>query len=60
LRRPGPSRAPDARREVLHDVEVDVGLEQGETDLAHRARNRFLVERPALSEVPESALKPVS
>ena len=33
--------------EVLDDVEVDVGLEQRETDLAHRLGDRLLVERPA-------------
>ena len=33
------------RDELLDDVEVDVGLEQREADLAHRARDRLLVER---------------
>ena len=43
--------------EVAHDGEVDVGLEQREADLAHRARDRLLVELPLLPQVAESALK---
>ena len=42
--------------EVLHHLEVDVGLEQGEPDLAHRARDRLLVQLPPLAEVAERAL----
>ena len=34
------ARARTARDELLDDLEVDVGLEQGETDLAHRTRDR--------------------
>ncbi len=30
--------------ELLDDLEVDVCLEQGEPNLAHRTRDRFLVE----------------
>ena len=44
------------RDEVLHHLEVDVGLEQGEPDLAHRARDRLLVQLPPLAEVAERAL----
>ena len=45
------------RDELLDDVEVDVGLEQREPDLAHRARDRLVVERPAALEVAERALQ---
>ena len=45
--------------EVLDDLEVDVGLEQRQPDLAHRARDRLLVERAALTQVAEDALEPV-
>ena len=45
--------------EVLDDLEVDVRLEQREADLAHRARDRFVVERAALPQVAEGALEPV-
>ena len=45
------------RDELLDDVEVDVGLEQREADLAHRARDRLLVERAAALEVAERVLK---
>ena len=48
-----------ARDEVLDHLEVDVGLEQREPDLAHRARDRLLVQLPALAEVAERALEPV-
>src|SRR5262245_16647559 len=50
---------PDLSNEVLDDLEVDVGLEQGEPDLAHRARNRLLVELSAPAEITEGALEPV-
>jgi hypothetical protein len=43
----------DAGDEVAHDLEVDVGLEQREPDLAHRTRDRFLVEPALLAEVAE-------
>ena len=48
-----------ARDEVLHDLEVDVGLEQREADLAHRARDRLLVEAALLAQVAERALQAV-
>ena len=48
-----------ARDEVLDDVEVDVGLQQGQADLPHRARNRLFVEPPALAQIAESALEPI-
>ena len=45
--------------EVLDDLEVDVGLEQREPDLAHRARDRLLVQASLLAQVAEGALEPV-
>jgi hypothetical protein len=45
--------------EVLRDLEVHVGLEQRETDLAHRLRDRFLVEPATPAEAAEGALDPV-
>jgi hypothetical protein len=45
--------------ELLDHLEVDVGLEQGETDLAHRSGDRLFVERSASTKVAESALEPV-
>ena len=47
----------DPRDEVAHHREVDVGLEQGEADLAHGARNRFLVESSLLAKIAEGALQ---
>ena len=47
----------DVRDELLDDVEVDVRLEQRQTDLAHGARDRLLVERSAAAEVAEGALE---
>ena len=47
----------DARDEIPHDLEVDVGLEQREPDLAHRARDRLLVEHAATAQVAERMLK---
>ena len=47
------------RDELLDDLEVDVGLEQGETDLAHRTGDRLFVELSAPAKVGESALEPV-
>src|SRR6266511_3685294 len=47
------------RDEILDDLEVDVGLEQREPDLAHRTRDRLLVELSAPPKVAERALKPV-
>ncbi len=43
--------------EALDDLEVDVRLEQREADLAHRARDRLLVERAAPAKVAEGALE---
>ena len=43
--------------EVADDGEVDVGLEQREADLAHRARDRLLVELALLAQVAEGALE---
>ena len=45
------------RDELLDDVEVDVGLEQREAHLAHRAGDRLLVEDAAPAEVAERALE---
>ncbi len=45
------------RDEGLDDVEVDVGLEEREPHLAHRARKRLLVDDPAPAEVAEGALE---
>ncbi len=39
--------------ERADDLEVDVGFEQGEADLAHRARDRLVVELAALAQVAE-------
>ena len=47
------------RDEALDDLEVDVRFEQREPDLAHGARDRFLVERPAAAKVAEGALQTV-
>ena len=45
--------------EVLHDLEVDVGLEQREADLTHRLGDHVVIEASALAQVAERALKPV-
>ena len=45
--------------EAADDLEVDVGLDQREADLAHRARDRLLVEPAALAQVAEDAAEPV-
>ena len=52
-----PSARSYPRHEVLDDVEVDVRLEQREPDLAHRARNRVLVELAAAAEVAQGGLE---
>ena len=44
--------------EVVDDLEVDVGLDQREPDLAHRARDRLLVEAPALAQAAERRPEP--
>ena len=60
LRHVGAERArAHALDEVLHDLEVDVRLEQREPDLAHRARDRVLVELAAAADVVQSGLEPV-
>ena len=43
--------------EVLDDLEVDVGLEQGETDLAHGPREVLLGEDATPPQVAESGLQ---
>ena len=43
--------------ERLDDAEVDVGLEQGEPDLAHRAIDVVLAQRSARAEVAERGLQ---
>ena len=48
-----------ARDEVLDDLEVDVGLEQGEADLAHRLVDGVLVEPLGAAEVAQGRLEPV-
>jgi flavin-binding protein dodecin len=50
----------DAIDELLDHLEVDVGLEQREADLAHRFRDRLLVQAPALPQVAERGLEPVA
>ena len=45
--------------ELLDDLEVDVGLEEREADLARRARDRLLVEARAAPEVADGVLEPV-
>ena len=47
----------DGGDEVAHDREVDVRLEQREADLAHRTRDRLLVELALLAQVAEGALQ---
>jgi hypothetical protein len=46
------------RDEVVDDLEVDVGLDQREPDLAHRAGDRLLVEAPALAQAAERRTEP--
>ncbi len=43
--------------EVAGDLEVDIRLEQSEPDLAHRLRDRLLVEAPAAAEPAERCLQ---
>jgi hypothetical protein len=43
--------------ELLHDVEIDVGLEEREPDLAHRTRDRLVVECAAPAQVAERGLE---
>ena len=47
----------DGRREVARDLEIDVGLEQRETDLAHGLRDRLFVETAAAAEPAERRLE---
>ena len=56
LARRAPAR-PRVSMNVLDDLDVDVGLEQREADLAHGARDRLLVQASLLAEVAERALK---
>ena len=48
---------PDARDEVLDDLEVDVRLEKGETDLPHRLGQVLFGQRPMAPEVAEGRLQ---
>src|SRR5947208_16939907 len=48
---------PHVGDEIADDGEVDVGFEEREADLAHRAGDRFLVELSLLAKVAESALE---
>jgi hypothetical protein len=47
----------DGRRELLDDLEVDVGLEQREPDLPHRTVDVVLGERAALAHRRQRPLK---
>jgi hypothetical protein len=47
----------DGGRERLHDLEVHVGLQQGETDLAHRLVDVGLGQRAALAHAGERVLQ---
>ena len=49
---------PHALDEALRDLEVDVRLEQREADLAHRLRDRLLVEALRAPDVAEHRLQP--
>ena len=49
----------DRRGELLDDLEVDVGLEQREADLAHRLVDVVLGQLAARADVGEGGLKPV-
>ena len=51
---------PHACDEVLDDLEVDVGLEQREADLAHRARDHLFVQLPAPAQRAESGVQLVA
>ena len=55
-----PERAlPHRADELLDDLEVDVGLEEREADLARGARDGLLVEAGLAPEVAEGVLEPV-
>ena len=45
------------RRELLDDLEVDVGLQQGEPDLAHRGVDVVLGQRAALAHAGQRSLQ---
>ena len=49
----------DRRREALRDLQVDVGLEEREPHLAHRLRDRLLVEPAAAARGRRARLEPV-
>ena len=51
---------PDPRDEVLDDLEVDVSLEQGEPDLAHRDIDVGLADAAAAGQVGERRAKAVT
>jgi hypothetical protein len=53
------SALPNLADELLDDLEVDIGLEQCEADLAHGTGDRLLVELSAAAKVAESALEAV-
>ncbi len=50
----------DGGGELLDDGQVDVRLEQREPDLAHRLRDRLLVELSARAEAAEDRLQLVA
>jgi hypothetical protein len=43
--------------ELLRDLEVDVGLEEGETDLAHGLREILVGEAPTAAQIAERGLQ---
>jgi hypothetical protein len=45
--------------ELPHDAEVDVGLEQREADLAHRAVDVVLAQAPLAAQAVERRAEPV-
>ena len=51
------ARSLTVARELLDDLEVDVGLEQREADLAHRLVDVVLGQRAALADARERALE---
>ena len=50
----------DARDEVLDDLEVDVGLEQGQADLAHGGVDVGFADPAAAGQVAERLAQPVA
>ena len=47
------------RDELAHDLEVDVGLEQRETDLAHGLVDIGLAQLAVAAQLAERALQPI-